>query len=98
MQKSNCNSKLKDDDDSELESMSRASSPSSLEGGSNLDKSFPTILYGIVSDESSNDCINWHPDGRQFVITDKDKVSFLKIKSAYAIEYHSSIRAINCSF
>ena len=53
-------------------------SPTSFEpdvGGSNPD-SFPTILHGIVSDESSDDCIHWLPSGTHFTITDKEKVSF----------------------
>eukprot|EP00985_Skeletonema_marinoi_P006204 scaffold2690_cov168-Skeletonema_marinoi.AAC.10 len=66
-------------DDVDLFSMSRdefSPSPSSfeLDVGSNPD-SFPTVLHGIVSDESSDDCIHWLPCGTHFSISDKEKFS-----------------------
>jgi hypothetical protein len=78
MIESNFNIQLPDDVD--LFSMSRdefSPSPSSfeLDVGSNPD-SFPTVLHGIVSDESSDDCIHWSPCGTHFSISDKEKVSF----------------------
>ena len=78
MIESNFNIQLPDDVD--LFSMSRdefSPSPSSfeLDVGSSPD-SFPTVLHGIVSDESSDDCIHWLPCGKHFSISDKEKVSF----------------------
>lgn len=78
MIESNFNIQLPDDVD--LFSMSRdefSPSPSSfeLDVGSSPD-SFPTVLHGIVSDESSDDCIHWLPCGTHFSISDKEKVSF----------------------
>ncbi|KAK1744839.1 hypothetical protein QTG54_004130 [Skeletonema marinoi] len=77
MIESNFNIQLPDDVD--LFSMSRdefSPSPSSfeLDAGSNPD-SFPTVLHGIVSDESSDDCIHWLPCGKHFSISDKEKFS-----------------------
>ena len=75
MMESNFNIPLPDDVDLFREF---TPSPSSFEpdvGGSNPD-SFPTVLHGIVSDESSDDCIHWLPSGTHFAITDKEKVSF----------------------
>jgi hypothetical protein len=82
MIESNCNIQLSEDDDLFLLSRDEFSpSPSSLEldlGGSNPD-SFPAVLHGIVSDESSNDCIHWLPCGTHFTISDKEKVRFLHV-------------------
>ncbi|KAL7495104.1 hypothetical protein ACHAWT_003619 [Skeletonema menzelii] len=74
MMESNFNIPLPDDVDLFREF---TPSPSSFEpdvGGSNPD-SFPTVLHGIVSDESSDDCIHWLPSGTHFAITDKEKFS-----------------------
>ena len=73
---------LPDDDDLFLLNLDSGDAPSPSPsfgdqdpGGSNPD-SFPTVLHGIVSDESTDDCIYWLPCGTRFQITDKKKVRF----------------------
>ena len=85
MFKSEYNSELLPDGDDLLLSLSSRDEPSpsssfgdldpqQAEGGSSNPDSFPTVLYGIVSDESTDDCIRWLPCGTRFQITDKNKV------------------------